>query len=166
MAFTDSQSLTAADANNMLRGLNRDNTNHAVTGTTNETDMASLSITGGTIGTTGGIHVLAAGTVTNAASGAKTIKLVLASTTIATVSRTAANAQDWFIEAWGFNTAANAQRWLVRYTTADATTLTADYTTSSVDTASNQTLKLTGTLVDGADTITETLFNVFLVQIT
>lgn len=166
MAFTNSNSLVADDVNNMLRGLVRDNTSHAVTGTTSETDMASTSVTGGTIGTTGGIYVVAAGTVTNSASGAKTIKLVLASTTIATVSRTAANAQDWLIEAWGFNTAANAQRWLVRYSTADAVTVTGDYVTSAVDTSSNQTLKLTGTLVDGADTITQTVFDVFVVQIT
>lgn len=166
MAFANTNSLTATDANNMLRGLTRDNSDHAVTGTTSETDMASLSITGGTVGATGCLHIVAAGTITNVASAAKTVKLVLGSTTIATVSRTAANAQDWTIDAWMFNTASNAQRWRVIYSTADATTVTMDYITSSVDTSSNQTLKLTGTLVSASDTITQTAYDVFVAQVT
>ena len=166
MSFADTQSVAAADLNNMLRGLKRDNTTYSVTGTTAETDMASLSITAGAIGATGGLHVIAAGTITNVGSGAKDIKLYLGATVIATVSRTAANAQDWQIEAWCFNTAANAQRWKVVFSTADAVTLSGDYTTSAIDTASTQTLKLTGDLADATDTITQTIFTVFLVQVT
>jgi hypothetical protein len=165
MAFANLDSVTAANLNNMLRGLYRDNTDHAVTGTTNETDMATVSITGGTITATGGIYVVAAGTITDSASAAKTVKLYLGATAVATVSRTGANAQDWLIEAWGFNTTAAAQRWLVRYSTADATTVTGDYITSAIDTASAATLKVTGTLVDAADTITQTMFDVFEVQV-
>lgn len=166
MAFTDTYSVVAADLNNMVRGLYRDNTAHAVTGAVTETDMGSLSITGGTIGATGAIHVIAAGTITNTASAAKTVKLYLGATAVATVSRTGANAQDWLIDAWCFNTAADAQRWVVQYSTTDAATVTADYTTSAIDTASNATLKLTGTLVDGTDAITQSAFDVLLVQIT
>ena len=166
MAYVDTQSVVAADLNNMLRGLNRDNATYTVTGTTAETNMAPLSITGGTIGETGGLLVVAAGTITNTGSGQKDIRLYLGATTIATVTRTAANAQDWLIVAWCFNTSASAQRWVVQYSTSDAATLTGDYTTSAIDTASTQTLKVTGDLADATDTITQTAFDVFLVQIT
>lgn len=166
MAFANTNSIVASDLNNMLRGLYRDNTDHAVTGTTGETDLASLSIAGGTITATGAIYVIAAGTVTNSAGAAKTVKLYLGATALATVSRTGANAQDWVIEAWGLNTASNAQRWVVKFTTADAVTVSHDYTTSAIDTASAQTLKVTGTLVNSADTITQSAFDVFVVQVT
>ena len=149
----------------MVRGLNRDNSTYTVTGTTAETDMAPLSITGGTIGGTGGIHVIATGTITNVGSGAKDIRLYLGATAVATVSRTAANAQDWQIDAWCFNTSSSAQRWKVVYSSADALTLSCDYITSAIDTASTQTLKVTGDLADATDTITQTMFDVFQVQI-
>lgn len=166
MAFADTNSLVAADLNNMLRGLYRDNTTHTVTATASETDMGSVSLTAGIVGTTGALHILASGNVTNSASGTKTIKLYLATTLIATVSRTGANNQNWVIHAWMFNTAANAQRWIIRYSTADSTATTSDYTTSSVDTASSQTLKLTGTLTSGSDSIVQAIFDVFVCQIT
>lgn len=166
MGFTDTQSVVAADLNNMVRGLNRDNTTYTVTGTTAETNLAPLSITGGTVGATGALHIVAAGTITNVGSGAKDIRLVLGSTTIATVSRTAANAQDWVIDAWMFNTSASAQRWRILHSTADATTLTGDYTTSAIDTSSTVTLKVTGELADATDTITQNVFDVFVVQVT
>ena len=165
MPFTSTSSLTAADVNNFLRGLVRDNTTYTKTGAATETDLASTTITGGTISATGGIYVVAAGTVTNSAAGAKTIDLKFGATNIATVSRTGANAQDWLIEAWGFNIATNAQRWVVRYSTTDATTVTGDYITSAIDTTANVILKLTGELANGADTITQNAFDVFVVQI-
>ena len=166
MSFSNTQSIVAADMNNCLRGLNRDNSTYTVTGTTTETNMAPLSITGGTIGATGALHVIAAGTITNVGGGTKDIRLYLGATVIATVSRTAANAQDWQIEAWCFNTSSSAQRWKVVHSTADATTLTGDYTTSAIDPASTQTLKITGDLGDATDTITQNIFDVFLVQVT
>mgnify|MGYP001566356235 CR=1 FL=1 len=165
MSYSNTQSVVAADLNNMVRGLNRDNSTYTVTGTTAETDMAPLSITGGTIGGTGGIHVIATGTITNVGSGAKDIRLYLGATAVATVSRTAANAQDWQIDAWCFNTSSSAQRWKVVYSSADALTLSCDYITSAIDTASTQTLKVTGDLADATDTITQTMFDVFQVQI-
>lgn len=166
MPYTNTQSVVAADLNNMVRGLYRDNTSHAVTGTTNETTMATLSVTGGTITATGALHVIASGTVTNVGGTAKTIKLYLGVTAVATVSRTGANAQDWLIDAWCFNTAAATQRWVVCYSTADATTVTGDYTTSAIDTASAATLKCTATLVGATETVTQMAFDVFVVQIT
>jgi hypothetical protein len=47
-----------------------------------------------------------------------------------------------------------------------ATHYSMDYITAAIDTASNATLKLTGTLGNSGDTITETVFDVFVVQIT
>lgn len=166
MPYTNSDSLTATQVNNMLRGFYQDNTNHAVTGTTDETTLATVSVTAGTITATGGLHVIAAGTVTNVGGTAKTVKLYLGATAVATVSRTGANAQDWVIDAWCFNTAAAAQRWAIRFTTADAVTESVDYTASAIDTAANATLKVTGTLAGATETVTQTMFEVFVVQIT
>ncbi len=165
MAFATSDSYTADNANNNLRGLSIDNANSSHTGDTNETSLSTLSITGGTIGTTGALHIIAAGTITDSASAAKTIKLIYGSSTLATVSRTGANAQDWVIDAWLFNTAASAQRLSVIRSTTDANTVVFDYVTSSEDSATTLTLKVTGTLVNGADTVTQTMFDVFLVQV-
>jgi hypothetical protein len=166
MPFSNSDSLTATNLNNMLRGLYRDNTTRTVTGTTDETQMAALSVTGGTITETGGLLIFAAGTITNSAGGAKTVRLKLGATTVGTVSRTGANAQDWFFLAQVSNTANNAQRWSVLFSTTDATTTSFDYTTSAIDTASNATLEVTGQLANGSDSITQTMFNVFVSQIT
>ncbi len=168
--FANANSITAADMNNCLRGLYQDNTNHAVTGTTDQPadgwTMATVSITGGTITATGSLHIIASGTVTNVGNAAKTIKIYFGATAIATVSRTVANAQDWVIDAWGLNTAAATQRWVVRFTTADSVTESIDYTTSAIDTAAAVTCKVTGTLVGATDTITQTTFQIFVVQVT
>ncbi len=166
MPFTNSNSIVATDLNNTLRGLYRDNSDHAHTGNTDETNLASVSITGGTITATGALHVTAAGTVTNVGGTAKTIKLYLGATAVATVSRTAANAQDWLIDAWCFNTASATQRWVIIYSTADAVSLTFDYITSAIDTASAATLKCTATLAGATETVTQTAFDVMVVQVT
>ena len=164
--FSSTGSVANTDMNNMLRGYYRDNANHAVTGTTNETDLASTTLTANDLGATGMLEVFASGTITNSGSGAKTIKLYFGATAIATVSRTAANAQDWFICARISNTATGAQRIEVWYSTADATTVTFDYTTAAIDTTSNVTVEVTGTLVSGSDTITQTKMEILNVQIT
>ena len=165
MAFTNTQSIIASDVNNCLRGLHRDNTTYTVTGTVTETDMASLSITGATIGATGALHIIAAGTITNVGSGGKTVRLYLGSTEIDSVVRTGANAQDWILTAWLFNTSSSAQRWFTMHSASDSTAVRTDYATSAIDTASTVTLKLTGDLADATDTVTQTIFNVFLVQV-
>jgi hypothetical protein len=166
MPYVDTNSITAADVNNCLRGFYRDNTTHTVTGTTDETTMGTVSVTAGTITATGALHVVAAGTATNVGGTAKTVKLYLGATAVATVSRTGANAQDWLVDAWCFNTAAAAQRWVIVYSTTDATTVTMDYTTSAIDTASAATLKCTATLTGATETVTQTAFDVFVVQVT
>ncbi len=164
--FANTDSITATDMNNLLRGLDRDNTNNAHTGDTNETDLSSFTITGGTLGATGILVVIAAGTVTNSGSGAKTIRLDLGSTTLATVSRTGANAQDWSIVTFLTQTATNAQRAIVWFTTTDALTTTQNATTASEDSTGNLAIKLTAELANSADTITSTIFTKFVVQVT
>lgn len=162
--FGSTDSIVKADVDNMLRGLSIDNADSSHTGDTDETDLSTLSITADTIGSTGAIHVLAVGTITDSASAAKTIKLILGSTTLATISRTGANAQDWIFDVWIYNTSASTQRVSILKSTADAVTLDGDYTTSAENTAATLTLKVTGTLANGADTIGQTMFDVLVIQ--
>lgn len=165
MPFLNTDTLTAADINGCLRGLHRNNSSTAITGTVTETDMSSFTMTGGTMTATGCLHVLAAGTVTNVGGAQKDARLYFGATVIATVTRTGANAQDWLIDAWCYNTAAGAQRWHVVYSTADATTATIDYTTSAIDTTANVVIKVTGDLAGATDTITQTTFDIFVAQV-
>lgn len=166
MPYSNSDSITATDMNNLLRGLYRDNSDHAVTGTVTETDMATVTVVGGTIGATGCLHILASGTVTNVGGTAKDIRLYFGATAVATVSRTGANAQDWLIDAWCYNTATGAQRWHITYTTADALTQSIDYITSAIDTTASVIIKVTGDLAGATETITQKIFDVFIAQVT
>jgi len=165
MAFTNSDSIVATDLNNMLRGLVRDNTDRAVTGTTNETDLSSQTITGGAITATGGLLVVAAGTVTGAA-GTKRIRLYFGATAIADTTAVSGTA-DWYIISWIFNTATGAQRVLSIFSDpTNATNHNMDTTTAAIDTTANVTLEVTGQLGAGGDTITQTLMDVMIIQIT
>ena len=165
MPYANTDSLAAADINNCLRGLKRDNTTYTVTGTTNETDLASFTMTGGTMTATGGIHILAAGTITGTA-GTKRIRLYFGGTAI--VDTTAATgSSDWFLEAWVYNTAANAQRILGIWSDhQSATNFNKDYTTLAIDTSANAVIKVTGTLGNSGDTITQALYDIYIAQIT
>ena len=164
MPFSSTGSLTSTQMDNCLRGLYRDNANHAVTGTVTETTMASTSITGSTIGATGCIHVIASGTISGT-NDTKDIRLKLGSTTVATVARNAGSTADWLIDAWCFNTSASAQRWTIVYSTSSAATMSFDYITSAEDTSTTLTLAVTGDLANTGDTITQTVFNVFIAQV-
>lgn len=165
MPFSNNYSVIAADMNNMLRGLYRDNTDRSITGSLTETDLGSVSILGGTITATGGLHVISAGTITGVA-GTKRMRLYLGATAL--IDTTAlAGTSDWYLEAWIYNTASNAQRCSVIWSTnASTTNYNKDYITAAIDTASNQTLKVTGTLGNVGDTIAETMFDVMVIQIT
>lgn len=165
MPFANTNTLVASDINNCLRGLKRDNTTYTVTGTTNETDCASFTMTGATLDTTGGLHVLAAGTITGTA-GTKRIRLYFGGTAI--IDTTAATGtSDWLLEAWIFNTSASAQRCVVSWSDhQSATNFNKDYITAAIDTSANAIIKVTGTLGNSGDTITQTMFDIFIVQIT
>jgi hypothetical protein len=168
MPFAVNAALTSTDMNNTLRGLFRDNTDHAVTGTLTETDMSTTTITGGTIGATGGLRVLIAGTGAGA-GGSKTLKMYLGASSILSFT-VSSGSREWVLEAWIFNTAQNAQRITVQFSDvasggAGATPFTR-YFTTGVDTSVNVTLKTTATLVNTGDTLTSSMFDVFVVQIT
>lgn len=165
MPFSTTASIVSTDLDNMLRGLYRDNSDSALTGTVSETTLKSVSIAANTIGSTGGFHLLIAGSLTGAA-GAKTIRLKLGATTIATITDGAATVTDWFFDVWCYNTATGAQRWSVQRVTNDLLTSSYDYTTSALDTTANQTLAVTGQLGNVADTITATMFDLHIIQIT
>ena len=163
MPYTNSQSIAASDLNNMLRGLYRDNTSRSTSGT-GEDDLGSLSISGGTIGATGSIEVLVAGTITGAA-GNKTIKLYFGGTAIITTA-TAAGTSSWMLRARISNTATNAQRIFVEWGDHQSVSnYNKAYTTQTIDTTAAVIVKATGECANGADTITETMFEVQIQQI-
>jgi hypothetical protein len=70
------------------------------------------------------------------------------------------------LEAWIFNTSASAQRIVVKWHDhQNATNYNMDYTTLAIDTSANVIVKVTGTLSNGADTITQTAYDIFVAQI-
>ena len=165
MPFGSTDSIVKADVDNMLRGLHSNISGSSLTGTTNETDLWSTTVTGDTIGATGTLMVVAEGNITNVSGGAKTMRLKLGSTTLMTVSRTGANAQDWFFWGFIFNRSTTTQTLSFCKSTTDAVTVDFDRTTSSEDTTGNLTLKVTGQLANANDTISPGIFKVFVVQI-
>ena len=165
MPFSTTGSVISTDLDNMLRGIYRDNSDTALTGTASETTLKSVSIAANTIGATGGFHVLICGSLTGTA-GTKTMRLKFGATTIATISDAAGTSSDWFFEGWCFNSGTGNQRWYTQRNGNDVLTSSFDYTTSAEDTTANKTLAVTGQLGATGDTITATMMDVFIVQIT
>ncbi len=170
MAFANTGSIVANDMNNMLRGIHRDNTAQAHTGDTAETNLNTFSLTGGTLTSTGGIYIISAGTTTSTNS-TKDIKLYFGSVLVPTLQVPQANTDDWLIEAWVFNTTTTAQKYITKAQRAVIAGGTVTFTgnmfgSSTEDTTANVTIKTTATLANGSDTITQTMFDVFIIQIT
>lgn len=164
MPFSPNASVISTDLDNMLRGLYRDNADHSVTGTLTETTLASVTITGGVIGPTGGLKIEAAGTIAGTAN-TKTVRLYFGATIIATITQAAGTTSDWFFEATLMNTSNAAQRWKIQRNGNDLLTSTFDYTTSGIDTSGNVVLKITAQLGSTADTASITMFDALVVQI-
>ena len=170
MAFSNTDSIVAADLNNMLRGLHRDNTTNSHTGDTVKTTLNSVSVTGGTIGATGLLYVIATGTSTGTA-GTKTVSITFGGTDLSEVILIPqANTDNWKLEAWIRNTATNAQRTTITGMrspdTGGTATVSGDFiNTETLDTTANLTLAITGELSNGGDTITISTFEVYVVQI-
>lgn len=164
MPFSNGDLISATDANNLYRGLNRDDANSSHTGDTNETDLSTYTLTGGTMTGTGWVDIYASGTITGTA-GTKTIQLYFGATSIATITHAAGTTEDWFFRARVNNTATNAQRIDIIKTVDDGNALQYDYTTAAIDTTSNVTVKATVTLGNTGDTVTQTKFNVYVVQV-
>ncbi len=163
--FANTDSITATDVNNMLRGLNKDNSDNAHTGDTNETDLASFAMTGGTMGATGMVHIIAAGTTTGT-TDTKTAKIYFGATNVATVAIASGADTDWVFDMWVFNTATNAQRIVTRWYESSATLEGVNYSAATQDTTASVTIKCTGTMGGATDTITQTVFNVLVAQVT
>lgn len=167
MPFPTTGSVISTDLDNMLRGLFRDNSDHAVTGTVAETTMASFSLGANTVGPTGGLFIYASGTASGA-GGTKTVKLYLGATALHSQA-IAANSQEWLLKAYIFNTSTGAQRAVVEISYfasgGGAPTSTFHYVTSSIDTTAAQTVKLTTTNASAGDTCTQSMMDVFVVQI-
>ena len=165
MPFAPTSSVVSTDLDNMLRGLNRDNSSTSLTGSLIETTLKTFTVPANTIGATGGIRVLVAGTLTGVA-GTKTMRLKFGGTTLATITQAAGTTSDWYFDAWCYNTATNAQRWFIQRNGNDVLTSSFDYITSALDTTQNQILLVSGQLGNVGDNTTATLWDVFVVQIT
>lgn len=163
MPFGSTSSLTASDFNNMFRGVHRDNTDNSHTGDTTETDLATFTLTANTLTGTGGLRIIAAGGTAGTA-GTKTIRLDFGTTTMGTITIAAASTNSWLFDWWVFNTATNAQRFVgVGY---DGTAIDVlGRTSSSEDTTANVIVKVTGQLANAGDTITQSIYDLFVFQI-
>lgn len=130
--------------------LHRDTTVAAVTGTTSETDMRSLVIGANSMTKRTGIRIIGTGQKVGT-NGNKTITAYFGSKTLA-VFPAANNENDWRVEIEVINNedfAAQVIYW--RFT--DSGTVTSDFDTATVDTTSDVTVKLTGTLANSGDVI-------------
>lgn len=163
MPFSTTGSIISTDLDNMLRGYYRDNSDSLLTGTTNETTLKSVNIAANSIGPTGGIHLIAGGSITGT-GGTKTFRLKFGSATIGTIVQGASTTTVWSFDTWIFNTSVTQQRTLNRQTANDLLSMIFGYTTLSIDTSQNQTLQITGQLGSGSDSVTLSMFDVFVVQ--
>lgn len=167
MPFQANASVISTDLDNMLRGMFRDNSDHAITGTVAEMDLTSFTLTANTMGPTGALLINFSGTFTGAA-GIKTVRFYFGGTAVITLAVLAADTY-WNGEIWIYNTAANAQRAAYRMSSAPGSGIVSTHVGASVtfakDTTANQTIKLTTQNASAADTTTEQTFNVMVVQV-
>lgn len=168
MPFQANASIISTDLDNMLRGMYRDNADHAVTGTVVETDMASFTLTANTMGPTGALLLNFSGIFTGAA-GLKTVKLYFGGTLMLSLTTNGVNDVFWNGEIFIVNTSAAAQRVNYRVSCSPASGVVSSHlaatATTAKDTTANQIIKLTATNVSAADTTTEQTFNVLVIQI-
>lgn len=149
----------------MYRGLYRDNSDTALTGTLVETTLKSVSIGANTIGATGALHIIAGGTITGAA-GTKTLRLKFGGSVIDNILGNAATVTDWQFDMWMFNNNLTTQRLMgKRRDDVSASLIVSGAGSVFIDTAQTQTLLLTGQLGNVGDTITARFFDVFVVQV-
>lgn len=167
MPFSTTGSVISTDLDNMLRGLFRDNSDHAVTGTVAETTMASFTVPANTIGPTGALHIMFSGSLTGAA-GIKTIKAYFGATSFTNLVCLAADIY-WTGDVWIYNTSTTTQRMAYRISSAPAGGIVSTHVIASFplteDTTVNKLIKVTTTNASVADTATQQTFDVFVVQI-
>lgn len=130
----------------------------ALTGTVSETTLRSTTIKANSLGVSGGVKIIAAGTTAGTA-GTKTIRLKWGGTTLATITVIAANTDNWRFEAEIYNVDANGatqNHSIVAYKAAAVDSHT--ISTSAVATTSDAVVLISGQLANTADTITLTTF--------
>lgn len=156
---------------NMLRGLFRDNSDHAVAGPVVETTLSSTSIGANTIGPTGGLFILAVGSAVGA-GGNKIVRFYFGASALISITVPAGN-QCWFIKVWIYNIATGTQRiyyetgyWGAVVGVAAAPTLAYEYGTAGIDTTQNQTAKVTTANTSAGDTLTQSVWAGYVAQIT
>jgi hypothetical protein len=165
MPFSTTGSVISTDLDNMVRGLYRDNSDTALTGTLTETTMKSVAIGANIIGATGAIHVIIGGTITGNA-GSKTLRVKFGGVLVDNILGNAGTTQDWQFDIWIFNNNNTTQRIMGKRRDDTTPNLIASGAgTINVDTTQTQTLALTGQLGNVGDTITVRIFDVFVVQI-
>jgi hypothetical protein len=135
-------------------------TTDASTSGTGEDDLRTTTLYSRELGLKNGVKVFAAGTKTGSA-GNKTEKLVLGSTTIATIGP-ANDTNDWSIEAEIWNDIGTGSQ-NYRTITYNGSTVAHDVGTASENTLNDLVLKITGECADGADTITQTMWRVEII---
>ena len=169
MPFSTTASIISTDMDNNLRGLFRDNADHAVTGTVAETDLASFSVPGNTIGATGALHINVGGTFTGSA-GLKTVKGYFGGTLLFSLTTNGVADPYWTGEIWIYNTSTATQRITYRMSCSNSSGVVTSHLSASLtaakDTTQNQIVKTTTTNVSAADTTTQQTMDVFVVQIT
>lgn len=168
MPFQANTSIISTDLDNMLRGMYRDNSDHAITGTVVETDMATFLLTANTMGPTGELVVHFSGSFTGAA-GLKTVKLYFGGTLILSLTTNSVNDVYWNGDVRIINTSAAAQRVAYRISCAPVNGVVSSHIAATAliakDTTANQIIKLTAQNVNAADTTTQQTFDVMVVQI-
>lgn len=166
MPFATTQSVISTDMDNILRGLYRDNSDSAKTGPAAGFALKSLTIAGNTIGPTGAIHIVAAGTLTGI-SQPKSISISFGGTSLVTIAYAAPDTGKWFFDIWGWNTATNSQRWLISRCVGTGGSVVGQESrnTSVIDTTASQVLSVKYDNAGGTDTATQTMFDVSIVQI-
>jgi hypothetical protein len=127
----------------------------SATGTTDETDLASLTIKAREINTRGGFKVTAWGNTVGTA-GAKQVRFYIGATSYLAVNTT--NAGDWLLEAEYYAVGSTAMRGFIRIKTGGADTGTEESVT--VDTREDFVVKITGQVADAADSVTRRFWRV------
>jgi len=132
--------------------------NNNDTSGTGEDDLASFTYPGGYLGKSGGIRILATGTITGT-NDAKTVKIYFGAKAMTVVSAAAGDATEWRAEAWVFNNGnTSVQRIHFEGIESDGTRLVDYFTTSAIDTTSDISIKLTGECANAGDVISQKTF--------
>lgn len=141
----------------MVRVLAQSGVAASVTGTTNETTLATITLPGGAMGINGGVRIHTLWSMTNNANN-KTQKVKFGGTSILFYTLTSV-AGNQTLTIYRNRGAANSQVGLANSSTGIGNTSSAP-TTSSIDTSADVTILITGQLATGTDTLTLEAYSV------